>query len=79
MSAFMVHSLELQKRINKRRPEHFSATAVPVQILEQLGHFFLDLASLKKSKAGKPVPIVGFPDNGTAPVEQPAGAADREA
>jgi hypothetical protein len=71
--------MELQKRINKRTPEHFFATAVPLEMLEQLGHFFIELTSLKRSKSGKAVPIAGFSDNGTTTVEQPAGAADRVA
>ncbi len=69
MSVFTVHTTELQKRIDKRPPEHFSATVVPVEFLEQLGSFFTKLANIKKSEAVRPAPTMALPDNG-----QPAGA-----
>jgi hypothetical protein len=50
---------------------------VAADILARLGQLLTDIANLKNSDAVKPTPIMALPDNGTAPVEQPAGAADR--
>ena len=74
MRIFTAHTLELQKRINKRPPEHFSDNAVSVEILEQLGNFFKRLADLKKSEPVKAASTAALPDNG-----QPVDAADQEA
>jgi hypothetical protein len=48
--------MELNRRTEKRAPEHFFATAVPVEVLAHLGKFLTDLAALKKCEAAKPAP-----------------------
>jgi hypothetical protein len=56
--------LELDRRIYKRQPAQFSATAASVEVLARLGSFLTDTANFKKSEAVKPARITALLDNG---------------
>ena len=64
MRAFTVLVMELNRMTAKRSPQRFAATAVTVDVLEQLGTLLIDIANSKKSKAITPVPLMAQPDNG---------------
>jgi hypothetical protein len=68
---------ELHRLTKSRNAERFAESRAEADILARLGQLLTDIANLKNSDAVKPTPIMTLPDNGTAPVEQPAGAADR--
>jgi hypothetical protein len=71
MRAFTVLVMELSRRTAKRPPQHFSATAVPVDVLARLGSLLTDIANLKESEAVKPEPTMALSDKGTVSVGQP--------
>ena len=79
MRVFTVQTIELQKRIDKRPPEHFSETVVSVEILEQLGHLFTGLAKLIRAKAAKPAPVMPRPGDVTNSDRQTAVNAEHAA
>jgi hypothetical protein len=79
LRVFAAHLMELYKGTNKRPPEHFSATTVPVEIIAQLGGFLTDLANLKKSEAVKPAPAAAFRGSGAISAELPAEDAGIDA
>jgi hypothetical protein len=70
--AFDMELAVIHSRTNKRRPEHFSATNISVEILERLGRFLTDLAALKKSKV-KPSAATLVPGDNAVSAELSAG------
>ena len=68
--AFTSHVMELKHRISKHKIEHFLATAVPADVLAEIGKFLGDLAIRKKSEAIKPETGNVPPGNGAVSVEQ---------
>jgi hypothetical protein len=59
MRVFTVSALEIYRVTNKKRPQHFSATTISVEILAQLGNLFTDIANIQKFKAVKPASSMG--------------------
>lgn len=69
MRVFTVHTMELYKATNKRPPEHFSATAIPVEIIAQLGCFFTALEATLRNAEGahsKPAPVLAYNGPGSS-------------
>ena len=46
-----VRVMELDRSTAKQPPQHFAATAVPVEVLARLGTLLTHIANLKKSNA----------------------------
>jgi hypothetical protein len=46
--------MELHRTTDRRPPERFAATAVPVDVLARLGSLLTDIANIKKSEPVKP-------------------------
>jgi hypothetical protein len=59
MRVFTAAALELRRVTDKKPPGHFSATPVPVEVLERLGNLFIGIAKLKKSETAKSAPSTG--------------------
>ena len=76
VSGFTSHVMELKRRISKHKVERFLATAVPADVLAEIGKFLNDLAIRKKSEAIKPAPAVVLTCDGAVTAEQSAGGME---
>jgi hypothetical protein len=59
LRAFTELVLELDRRTDRRSPERFSATAVPVEVLARLGSLLTGIANIRKSGTVEPASITG--------------------